>query len=782
MDMGHGHTPVQSEVRNAWAYRIFNWVFGAVFAGIVILSFVLYTSEYVDVQWGWLLAFGVVGVLLSVVFSRLFMLLPPFGIKSEVTVAVALFLLIIAAQVAVGASMRADVSSATGFGAVYSQAQEFVLNGTLPGDYFAQFSGERGLYVLMCAFFGMFELVGIHDFYAAMAVVNIIAIDVAILLAYFCARRMFGAQKAILLLISALACLPFVLYVPMFSAYTLALPFPVAMVFLWLKARIVWREGSFGGAMLRFLALSLIAAVGTLIQPLVIIVYIAIVLDLLIFLRGIKRLLLMLCGTVLCAGLTLGGLAVMPQLMFFSQGGDADLPLTTWVMMGLSGDGSYNEQLMQQLLEQEGAQARSDFALSQIEQSLNEKGVGGLLSHAGAKLSAAFGDGLYGAPKELENLEVDTLGVGAVLTSQSAGAQYLLYIAFAIKTAMLFQLIVAAIKSFFRRNYALVFLRMALFGLVLFLLVWQVNAAYLIVFLPLCLLCGIEALPIPMLSLQRMRARDDAAAMDAELNGDVQDFEFANAGQSLQDEIFSELEVGEAPKQILLMQEEQAENFQMTGEPEQDVLPQEAYAQQEHEPQEQYDMQMLLGETPDGDVPIFAQLPEEDAQQEDLFSQVEYVHSAQDETHEQEAVNQAMAEHKETLSEDSVRQQTVAEDSQQAEQIQYVQQPQPPLPTAEQNYFEEVQPQELSAEDALLWDAPLSGIAPQSADIFSEILPQEGLISNVDASMLESSEGQSLPQDLHTDAQDGAPFVFPPLLEGSVAMPPLGKSSVWERV
>ena len=99
---------------------------------------------------------------------------------------------------------------------------------------------------------------------------------------------------------------------------------------------------------------------------------------------------------------------------------------------------------------------------------------------------------------------------------------------FAGAAAILFWMAMAALRSFIRRNEALAFLRVAVFGLVLFLLVWETQARYLVSFLPIFLLCAVEAGPRPKGVEQKPDAFEEEGVAEVNENNPEEPFEAQN--------------------------------------------------------------------------------------------------------------------------------------------------------------------------------------------------------------------------------------------------------------
>ncbi len=497
--MEKGTNLLRARLNTPGIYHVFNLVFAVLVAGIlaIVLFFNVYSFGGVRFSWYTKLGVAVCGSLLSLLLFWIFTHAkkPKKGV--EIAVVGLLMLALIALQGFLGWQLRVQPGGeAGGFGQVYQLASGFALGQPPPGEYFVNHPYDIAPYTLLCGLFSLLQLAGLNDFLLPSMVLNVAAIAGSVFLLYLVARRLFGPLTAIFVLLAACLTSPFLLYVPMAYTTTLLLPLPVGAVLLWLGARGRWREGLYRGAVLRFCVLSALLALGALFRLSVLVLWLAVAVDLLLLLCGKGRGLMLLAGFGTLAVVLVGGaLALLysplvPAANYLQDG----MPLSRGLLMGLSQTGGYNQADENLLLSVQGRGARGELALQEAQNRLADYGVLGFVQHLGDKLSYSFGDGSYGALSALQQNPVNP--GNAVLGVMAGGVMSLLY--FAVQAATLFWMLMAAIRSFLRRNEALTFVRLAVFGFVVFLLVWEAQPGYLVCFLPLFLLCAAEAGPRPV--------------------------------------------------------------------------------------------------------------------------------------------------------------------------------------------------------------------------------------------------------------------------------------------
>ena len=498
---------LRAQVNTSVFYRVVNVVFAALFFGVVLLSVFNNQSTAFAHSTPLLLLSAVLGV--GVVFgaSRLFSRLPTPGKIAEIISVCVGMVLFAALCFVVSFSLSGTPDPASDFGMVYSRAAAYATNGSLPDNYFLYYPTQQGFYVLLCGIFSFLKLLGVTNFLVPLVVINTVAVCGAVLLMYFCARRLFGVKKALFILVGAFFTVPFLLSGAVAYTYTITLPVPVAVMLLWMKTRGYWRNGESKKAILYFMLLSGIAAVGALLKLTVLVIYLAVLLDLLILLVGRGKLKMMGAGVGVCVAVFLLGtllIKISPALPNYNTEADA-IPLTSWIMMGLSENGADNQADLDLILHRPNKDARDAFVSQEIADRFGDYMPFGIFTHFGNKLAYTFGDPTLGLAQQLGT---GTTGLRGLFLPGGSGFAGLCYAAFGLQMAVLVWAAVAAAKSLYRKNDALTFARLAMLGLLVFLLLWKTEPGEIVTFVPVFLLCGLEASPAPMLALQKKRARE----------------------------------------------------------------------------------------------------------------------------------------------------------------------------------------------------------------------------------------------------------------------------------
>ncbi|MDL2324346.1 glycosyltransferase family 39 protein [Ruminococcaceae bacterium OttesenSCG-928-A16] len=477
-------------------YRVFQAFFAVLLVVVIIAALLNNNAIYAYSPLKAVLC-AVVGVGFALGGWLLVQKVPQKWVTAEALVMVVLFILFIAVQLFLGWQLRVLPGVNWDFGQVYSQAEAFVLRGTLPGDYFLLYANNKSLYVMWCAFFSLLKRFGVTNFLLPSMVLNILAIDLALLLLWLCARRLFGKRAGLFSLLLGFSFVPFVLYVPIFYTDTLTLPFPIAVAYLWLIARQKYQAGLYKKATGGFILLSFVAALGSSLKITVLILWLAVMLDVMIGLKGKWRWLMLGCGALVVFG-TIGASQLLLFLLpvFPRYNASGGIPYTHWIMMGLKGCGGYNDADYQLMLQQPNLPARKIFAAQEIGKRLKEFGPRGLVAHWFQKLGFTFGDGMYNAPIKLDQQPIQPGFFHNFVVASGPHYKYLAYYSILPHAAMLGFATIGSALAARRKGSNLAFLGVGLFGLIVFLLLWETRSRYLVNYLPIFILCAVQGLQL----------------------------------------------------------------------------------------------------------------------------------------------------------------------------------------------------------------------------------------------------------------------------------------------
>ena len=419
--------------------------------------------------------------------------------KSQRIAVGVLLLCFLGVQLVFGMVLRVGPSTYWDFGIILDAATQNALYGTLPGEYFGLWGNNSPTYLLLAWVMRIPAAVWGTPLacYTFTIVLNCLVTNFALLLCYATAKHLFGAHSALFCLLCSFLLLPFTAYMPIVYTDTLTLVFPIGAVLLWLKARrCLQNTATWKSAVWRMALAGVLCALGAKLKFTVIIALLAIAVDAVLQLplkKAVQALAPAALACVLCMGLVsfyVENTALLPP---YEK--DAAVPYTHWIMMGLHGDGMYYDADYRLTLSVDTYAERVALNKQVIAQRVKEFGPGGLLAHSADKLSFIFGDGTYFAAYKLYLSPLYNTQLHRFLIWDYGEFGITSYATMALQLCLLAGMAAGAFKALRCKNHAATVLRIAVFGLALFLLLWEARSRYLINFLPLMLLCGVSGLP-----------------------------------------------------------------------------------------------------------------------------------------------------------------------------------------------------------------------------------------------------------------------------------------------
>ena len=349
--------------------------------------------------------------------------------------------------------------------------------------YFSAWPNNAPLYVFLAYFFRLFAPLHIDLNFVGIGL-NIFCIDLSLLLLYFAVKkatkRAYPAWIALML-----ACLhgAFLIYVPIYYTDTITLPCAIGALHLWQCARDTDNRKK---EMILYVLSAAVLAVGSVLKFSVAIFFIAMILAELFtqsFRRSAKRILVLLAVfLVLFFGLqylsTHNPIVVVDKSISY-------VPKLHWVMMGLSGNGDYNDADYQATLSVP-VEGRDQFVRSMIVKRVKDLGFSGMLRHLHEKTAFVWGEGTYFSSVKIDRCRAKASWIDRYVNY--LGKEFLPYATFSeglmVFTELMLSLSGAYLLFKKEKNPDLVLAEIAVFGLFLFECIWEARSRYLFNFLP----------------------------------------------------------------------------------------------------------------------------------------------------------------------------------------------------------------------------------------------------------------------------------------------------------
>jgi len=401
----------------------------------------------------------------------------------------AVFLLL---QTAVGYLLAVDPG--WDFGGVFLSAYEWVTRGGFITyeNYFDRFNNNAGLLIWEIVYFKILRYLGVNslaDFRVAGVLLNIAVIDLSILFTVLFCRRTWGNARALFVMALCVLFLPYILYTPIFYTDSMSLIFVALPLYLFsvsLKAEKTWTRAALT------VAIGFLLAFGTKVKGTVAILLVAFCLYA-VFNMDWKRLL----SFFLAAAVGFTGCFLLFNKAVSYTGAIKEenlekhqFPTEYWIYMGLYDVGTFHQEDFDYMFHLPTRTDRKKAAREGIVQRVKDYGVGGMIEHLTKKSGFTFGDGTYFISVQLSRQPLKETVIAPYFRLGSEKVKYFFTVADAYQALILLSLLAGLVLDLIRKKgFGLTtLLYAALFGLALFLMMWETRSRYLLNFTPVMLL------------------------------------------------------------------------------------------------------------------------------------------------------------------------------------------------------------------------------------------------------------------------------------------------------
>ncbi|MGM9987209.1 MAG: glycosyltransferase family 39 protein [Bacillaceae bacterium] len=370
------------------------------------------------------------------------------------------------------------------FGVIVNAGMNVALGDEALGEYFYnRYPNNIGITILLGYIFKLVHVLtddsfGFLDIGIAF---NLFMIILAVILLYLFIYQTFGFVKATLFSIFMLFITPLYAYAPIVYTDTMTMVFPIAILLLLSKG--VNSTSKF--AWFYYVGIGLVAAIGTILKMNISIMLIAVIIYVFFtnrLLVGLKKLVDILVPFLIVMILSQQYLSNFIPIPYKEAG----LPSTHWIMMGLKSPyGGYSSEdvhFSNEFRLREGKQATKQANIKMIQERLKKYGVTGYIHFLNNKIAYTWGDGTYFAPKKLAVNPVKVSKLHPYIIGSQNGV--FTYISQFSHVVMLLCILISSVRLFIIPNHFSKVIHICLFGVFLFLILWETRSRYLVCYLP----------------------------------------------------------------------------------------------------------------------------------------------------------------------------------------------------------------------------------------------------------------------------------------------------------
>ncbi|MBR6109960.1 MAG: hypothetical protein IKQ36_09515 [Clostridia bacterium] len=379
--------------------------------------------------------------------------------------------------------------------ALFGGASEWVKMGDFASyhEYFGMFHNNWGGLILFRAVFGIARLFGVKDFFIAASLFNsALSLSTMYLTGSVC-EKLVGIRGRLMAYFIFSISLPFYFIAPAFYTDALTMVFPILIFSLYLAAR---EQEKLIKRLLIFALMGLAAGVGYGIKATVVIMLIAVIVDAVLN-QDLKKFVPMLPITaILMLACSLAAQGIIFRHLDRREAKRLETPILHWVMMGTVGNGTYNRNEYAFTKSFEDTAERRNAVKERLLERLKSYDIGDYAELFTRKLGIDFGDGTYGLSDCLDCPHGDDNALQSFLVKDGEHHAVYKHICTGALIALYIPLIVSCVLDVKGKRTArdLFAPRLALFGLMLFLLFWEARWRYFSNYMPMIIVLTIAGL------------------------------------------------------------------------------------------------------------------------------------------------------------------------------------------------------------------------------------------------------------------------------------------------
>ncbi len=377
------------------------------------------------------------------------------------------------------------------FERIFTGAVNYTVNGFIQDpylDYFYKYPNNMPLTILLQFVFRVFHRVGFDNFYLVGALLTAGCTMLTYLFVYLCCKRLFGVKWGFFALGLLYLCLPLQSYISIFYTDMLTMLFAPFGVYCYLRLR---DAQTWKGRLTAAAVLCAGLGFGTKIKYSVVITLVAILVDFL--LRGDWKKLLVTAGLFLAFFAAFSALFNSYMYAHFLEediAKDAATPFTAWIMMALVRDGTHDPDdnyLIWQWPTQEEKQAQ---AMATLKERLGAYTPGKFLVFLNQKSVRSFGSGNLDYTHAVADSPMRQTFLVEGVSENGRHFAWFDTLNQGYYVALFALIIAGAVLAARRRDYTAFVPYLAIFGLFLFLLLWEAGQRYLINYYAMFILAG----------------------------------------------------------------------------------------------------------------------------------------------------------------------------------------------------------------------------------------------------------------------------------------------------
>lgn len=357
-------------------------------------------------------------------------------------------------------------------------------------DYFYIFPNNLGSMAFLAAIFKLVSIFGIKDYFIVATIFNSIMCVATMILSSYISKKLFGVTAGLCTIIFFLTSPPFYFIGPVFYTDSLSLLFPVLSFFLFLKGEESTKLNKKIGL---YIACALACTVGALIKMTVLIFAIAVLIYFILYKKW-KDLAIFTIAIVSVFAILLSSFNawIYSSHLDKAKAEQTNTPVYYWIDLAFHGNGGYNNNIYKMSRNEPDPEIRKQILKNDIKKAIDELGTKGVYNLFEIKSARAFGDGTYALSDFLDDRPSKINSLHKFITYD--GEEYDKYSTLATAIFLSIQLLMVLSAALKKKEPRIIITQLSVFGIMVFLLFWEINSRYITTFIPFIFISAIGGL------------------------------------------------------------------------------------------------------------------------------------------------------------------------------------------------------------------------------------------------------------------------------------------------
>lgn len=412
-----------------------------------------------------------------------------------------------------------EVQPTWDWGQLTMTASNYVLTGKIDNvGYFARYPNNKFWLSFLIIFFRViktfYKEAVYQDFKVVSMVVSGIIVQMTIFFTYKTGCVIFNKKKALAIGIASSLCIPIYLYAMFIYTDTIGVFIAVLILFLYSKIKnntnkVTW---------IYTVLLGVLAALAIQIKITVFIVFIAVIVDVFFSRITIQKILIKGCVVFVAMSIMMfvAGSWAERQVVIDEKMVDAyQFPPTHWVMMSLSpiSEGGYVQEDVDYTSGFGTYDEKKEANIKEIKNRINDMGIAGISKQIFVtKLSRTWCDSCFHGDNYVGRYPVKQGIFQEIFTTSGKHHGVCLIYSWIYYIMAVVGILLSAILSFRQKPQEQKMLvgRIAIFGMAVFQMIWECNARYLYVFLPIIILTAADGFDLLRKKIHKNRDTFDS--------------------------------------------------------------------------------------------------------------------------------------------------------------------------------------------------------------------------------------------------------------------------------